>query len=329
MDEDTPNGTLKRRLLTGSKLGILLSHINSLDQIGKSALYDGIPPVLVHGMNLLMLRCNQRLVLPEYLLFSLRSESLRQKIRNRANIAVNQASINQQSLSAILIDAPPLEEQERIVDVLELAETIREQRRQATEKAKRLILRLFEEMFLQNPECDKWPVVTVGEAGIVQLGRQRSPQFQTGRYTKPYLRVANVFEDRIDITDVLEMDFDANDFRKYRLAYGDILLIEGHGSGQTGRPAMWRDELPECCFQNHLFRFRPALSKSLPDYALGLFLHYFNSGAFLRISTRTSLWKVGMHYAVICSLAASGSVSAFFPGQRPRRFGATYGRGAT
>src|ERR1043166_871570 len=37
---------------------ILFSHINSVDQIGKCAVYRGLPGKLVHGMNLLCLRSN-------------------------------------------------------------------------------------------------------------------------------------------------------------------------------------------------------------------------------------------------------------------------------
>lgn len=40
---------------------ILLSHINSEPQLGRTALYMGHPPVLVHGMNLLLLRVNDRI----------------------------------------------------------------------------------------------------------------------------------------------------------------------------------------------------------------------------------------------------------------------------
>ena len=44
---------------------------------------------------------------------------------------------------------------------------------------------------------------------------------------RPYLRVANVFEDRIDTSDVMQMHFSDEEFERYRLAPGDILLNEG------------------------------------------------------------------------------------------------------
>jgi type I restriction enzyme S subunit len=43
---------------------ILFSHINSISHIGKCAIYKGIPEKLVHGMNLLCLRCDREKVIP-------------------------------------------------------------------------------------------------------------------------------------------------------------------------------------------------------------------------------------------------------------------------
>ena len=46
---------------------ILLSHINSVTHLGKCAIYENPLDKLIHGMNLLMLRANQKLILPKYL----------------------------------------------------------------------------------------------------------------------------------------------------------------------------------------------------------------------------------------------------------------------
>src|SRR5829696_1164572 len=63
----------------------------------------------------------------------------------------------------------------------------------------------------------EWEVLRVEEVGSVRLGRQRSPKHQTGRFTTPYLRVANVFDGFIDYTDVLEMDFTPSERENYSL----------------------------------------------------------------------------------------------------------------
>ena len=73
---------------------------------------------------------------------------------------------------------------------------------------------------------------------------------------RPYLRVANVYENRIDTSDVLTMHFDDEKFDIYRLEPGDILLNEGQSPDLVGRPAMYRGEIADVCFQNTLIRFR-------------------------------------------------------------------------
>jgi type I restriction enzyme S subunit len=131
-----------------------------------------------------------------------------------------------------------------------------------------------------------WCWATVEQLGDVQLGRQRSPKHHTGKHMRPYLRVANVFEDRIDISDVMEMNFTPEEFETYQLAYGDILLNEGQSMELVGRPAMYRDEVPGACFTNTLVRFR-AHKLLNRDFALRVFLAYLKNGRFQRIATIT------------------------------------------
>jgi type I restriction enzyme S subunit len=128
-----------------------------------------------------------------------------------------------------------------------------------------------------------WRWVTVESVGEVKLGRQRSPEHQRGPHIYPYLRVANVFEDRIDSSDVLRMNFSPAEQRIYRLKARDILLNEGQSPLLVGRPAMYRGIPPRVCFQNTLIRFRA--SKGLDsEFALLVFRHYFRSGKFTAIA---------------------------------------------
>ncbi|WP_082818814.1 restriction endonuclease subunit S [Cupriavidus nantongensis] len=132
-----------------------------------------------------------------------------------------------------------------------------------------------------------WAWASVDQAGDVQLGRQRAPQFHSGPNMVPYLRVANVFEDRIDISDVKEMHFSAEDEETFKLGHNDILLNEGQSLELVGRPAIYRNELPRACFTNTLIRFRTEASV-IPDFALILFRHYMHSGRFRRIAKITT-----------------------------------------
>jgi type I restriction enzyme S subunit len=131
-----------------------------------------------------------------------------------------------------------------------------------------------------------WCWASVQQVGSVQLGRQRSPRHHNGKHMRPYLRVANVFEDRIDISDVMEMNFTPEEFETYRLGCGDILLNEGQSMELIGRPAMYRDEVPGACFTNTLVRFR-ACDGVDALYALKVFLAYLKNGRFQKIATIT------------------------------------------
>lgn len=131
-----------------------------------------------------------------------------------------------------------------------------------------------------------WCWASVQQVGFVQLGRQRSPQNHNGPHMRPYLRVANVFEDRIDLDDVMEMNFTPQEFETFRLSYGDILLNEGQSMELVGRPAMFRDEMPDVCFTNSLVRFR-VYDGVDTNYALKVFLAYLKNGRFQKIATIT------------------------------------------
>jgi type I restriction enzyme S subunit len=92
---------------------ILFSHINSEPQLGRTAMYVGQPPLLLHGMNLLLLRANSGID-PAFLHFtcvSLRSKGVFIGLAARA---VGQSSINMGKLKALQIPIPPKDEQKRI-----------------------------------------------------------------------------------------------------------------------------------------------------------------------------------------------------------------------
>jgi type I restriction enzyme, S subunit len=209
--------------------------------------------------------------------------------RNRNAQGANIQNLRRTELENLSIPVPPMAEQERIVKLLDESDELRKLRVKADKRTAEFIPALFHDMFggpIRNARGIA--VVRVEEAGRVQLGRQRSPKYQTGKFTRPYVRVANVFEDRIDVSDLLSMDFGERDFRQYRLDHGDILLNEGQSTELVGRPAMWRNEVADCCFQNTLLRFQPNRQKVLPDFALGVFLTYFRTGEFAKLSGKTS-----------------------------------------
>ena len=230
----------------------------------------------------MVIRARPDKVLPEFLPFLMMSD----RFMNRAvEISVGSLSptINWTTLKLETFDLPPLDQQRRIAEILWAVDDVK----QAFEKsaqAAAVVRRTKMQDAFSNKE---YPTVTIRESGDVQLGRQRAPKYQSGAFTKPYLRVANVFDGFMDYSDVLEMDFDKRDFRTYCLSPGDILLNEGQSRELVGRCAIYDGKLPECCFQNTLIRYR-AGDKVLTDYAFAFFQHSFHTGVFAAISSQTT-----------------------------------------
>jgi type I restriction enzyme S subunit len=131
-----------------------------------------------------------------------------------------------------------------------------------------------------------WARSPISELGEVQAGRQRSPHLKSGK-PRPYLRVANVFDGHIDTQDLLSMRFTDQEFSRYRLRAGDILLNEGQSLHLVGRAAMYDGTPSDVAFQNTLIRFRSGRSIER-DFALDTFRHFQSEGIFSEVATQTT-----------------------------------------
>ncbi len=134
------------------------------------------------------------------------------------------------------------------------------------------------------PELPKsWAWATVEQLGNVQLGRQRSPTKVGRANPTPYIRAANITEDGIDLSDVLEMEFSEAEKETFSLKVGDVLLTEASGSPEhVGRPAIWKQSEGLYCFQNTVVRFSPRGISS--EYAFYSFLAMQKLGVFSKLS---------------------------------------------
>jgi type I restriction enzyme S subunit len=133
-----------------------------------------------------------------------------------------------------------------------------------------------------------WCWATTQLVGEVLLGRQRAPQYLTGRWPRHYLRVANIKDDRIDFSDVESMDFDEIHFDKYRLLAGDILVSEGQSPELVGQSAIFRRYHQPLCFQKTLHRFRSLPGVVLPEFAQLVFRTHVYTGVFRAVASITT-----------------------------------------
>lgn len=73
----------------------------------------------------------------------------------------------------------------------------------------------------------------------------------------PYLRVANVQDGHVDLTEVKTIEIEEDKLERYSLKYGDVLMNEGGDYDKLGRGDVWLGQIEPCLHQNHVFAVRP------------------------------------------------------------------------
>lgn len=100
------------------KNDILFSHINSDIHLGKTAIFKNQTKVLIHGINLLLIRLNID-VLADFFNYQFKYKRRRGEFISIAQKSVNQSSINQPKLKNVDFVLPPKPTQQAIVSKIE------------------------------------------------------------------------------------------------------------------------------------------------------------------------------------------------------------------
>lgn len=199
----------------------------------------------------------------KYLYYFLLSDICQTHINSLA-VGAAQPNISGGQLESIEIPLPPLQVQKQIAAVLEKADTLRGQCQQMEQELNTLAQSVFLDMFgdpVKNPKG--WEVKKFKDICSSQLGKMLSAKAKQGTNPKKYLRNANVRWRQIELHDLLEMDFNEKEMKKFTLEYGDLLVCEG---GDVGRCAIWKNELSDCYYQKALHRVRVNNEVVTPEY---------------------------------------------------------------
>ena len=141
----------------------------------------------------------------------------------------------------------------------------------------------------QLPEGWLW--VRLGNISDVSGGLTKNQKRNSLPLKMKYLRVANVYSDKILTEDVYKIGVTEAEAKKVTLEVGDLLIVEGNGSiKQIGRVAVWEGELAACGHQNHLIRVR-LTTKSVPRFFLQFLLSPLGRNLIVKESSSTS----GLH----------------------------------
>lgn len=225
-----------------------------------------------------------------YVSYALQRPDLRHAVADQIH-GVGRPRLGMAGIKELSIPVPPRAEQERIVAAIEEHLSRLAAAEAAAMSAERRIKALEKAVITQASSTlappSHWKAVSVADAGSVGLGLQRSPKRHSGPNMRPYLRVANVFEDRIDDSDVMLMDMTDAEWERFKLRDGDVLLNEGQTPELLGRPAIYRGDPPDVAFTNSLIRFQ-ANDAVDPEWALLVFRSHMHNRRFMRESQITT-----------------------------------------
>ncbi|MXX88399.1 MAG: hypothetical protein F4Y68_03985 [Boseongicola sp. SB0665_bin_10] len=170
------------------------------------------------------------------------------------------------ALMSLSVPFPPLDEQRRIVGILNRAANIERLRKQAQERLRELIPALFIKMFgdpADNPMG--WEMRPLGEFCILtQYGTNKKATDQADGL--PVLRMSNVtYRGELDCRDLKWARLSNNDTEKHLLRKGDILFNRTNSKELVGKTGIW-DGRFDAVAASYFIRLRVDETSICPTY---------------------------------------------------------------
>lgn len=236
--------------------------------IGKIAI-AGVP--LATNQGFVNFECGPRLF-NRYLAYCLRSliNHIKQLASSTTYLEVPRSKLRSFTIPIPYPDDPArsLVEQRRIVARLEaLLGEVREMRTLQAE-IETDVGRLMEASVAQAFEDgirDDWMWTTVGElmVGMPQYGTSRKPN--SDRLGVPVLRMGNIQDGEIDLTNLKHVDMPKSEAEKYRIRHGDLVFNRTNSAELVGKTAVFESEEPAVC-ASYLIRFQVDPTRTVPQY---------------------------------------------------------------
>ena len=220
--------------------------------------FDGI--CSAHAM---VLRSKPDVVLPDFLPFFMQSDLF---MKRAVEISVGSLSptINWRTMAIQEFVLPPIDEQVRLVDLLQALERTTESHRKIGGSADKLVRALLSDVL--NRE---WPVVDLGSVvHETQYGLSINAGSE-GQY--PMLRMMNIEDGLCVENDIKYVDLSEKDFETYRLVDGDVLFNRTNSYELVGRTGVYELE-GDHVFASYLVRIKTVPEKLEPKF-LTLYLN--------------------------------------------------------
>ena len=141
---------------------VLFNSTNSPELVGKTALFPGLAEPVVFSNHFLRLRLDPARVYPAYVSRWLNYQFGRGVFRGLTQQWVNQASIRSERLLKTKVPLPPLDEQSRLMNIVDRAQDVLGARQRASNQLDALGASIFDELFGKRVSKHDWAIASVG-----------------------------------------------------------------------------------------------------------------------------------------------------------------------
>ena len=221
----------------------------------------------ITAVDIAIVRILRKGINPKYVMYMINSPQFRNEIKKYES-GTTRKRISRKNLDRIDFDVPPLPEQECIVTRIEElfsqldsgAETLKKIKRQLAVYRQAAVTAAYPTLTEENTCC-------LSELAEISGGITKGRRFEGSETVfLPYLRVANVQNGYLDLTEIKEIQLKKSEIEQYLMHFGDVLYTEGGDRDKLGRGTIWRDEIENCVHQNHVFKARIDAEKALSLY---------------------------------------------------------------
>lgn len=133
-----------------------------------------------------------------------------------------------------------------------------------------------------------WKKLSLSSVAEVRTGIAKGKNDLKNPVVLPYLRVANVQDGYIDISDIKSIQVEQDRIDRYSLKAGDVLMTEGGDFDKLGRGDVWNGEIIPCLHQNHVFCVRTDQASLLPHFLAALSASRYGKAYFLGCAKKST-----------------------------------------
>jgi type I restriction enzyme, S subunit len=134
----------------------------------------------------------------------------------------------------------------------------------------------------------EWEMTSLSKVAIIQTGLAKGKKNQKNIVSLPYLRVANVQDGYLDLSEIKEIEIDRGQVSRYLLQNEDILLTEGGDFDKLGRGSIWHCQIDPCLHQNHIFAVRVDRERLSPYFFSQQISSFYGKTYFLHCAKQTT-----------------------------------------